>query len=178
MNGYLAGRPWRRGKFRSVAKRPDAQAACERTASVLWQALLGARHFSAVGQLSVDEVFSPGQAVLDREILGYVERVVTGLALDSGQDDVLGLIREGIQEGSFMGVADTVSRFRDFCYFPEIFRHWSVGRWRAAGAPSILGAAGARGREEIAQSTFELQDDRRKEVDRIYDEARSYVQSR
>lgn len=49
---YVTGRPAREGMFRSVAKRPNAQAACERTASVLWQALLGARHFGAVGQLS------------------------------------------------------------------------------------------------------------------------------
>ncbi len=186
MNKYLAGRPesapeWfhvRDGAFRSVAKRPNAQAACERTASVLWQALLGARHFGAVGQLSVDEVFSPQQAVLDGEILRYVERVARGLSFNSGVDDPVELIREGVQEGSFIGVADTVSRFREFYYFPQIFRHWNVGRWRAEGAPSILGEAWAQAKEEMAASTFKLADDQQKELDAVYEKAQRHVQSR
>ena len=175
MSEYLTGRPVRHGMFRSVAKRPNAQAACERTASVLWQALLGVRHFGAVGQLSVDEVFSPQQAVLDREILSYVERVIAGLDLKPGEADPVSLIREGIQEGSFVGVADTVSRFRDFYHFPDIFRHWNVGRWRAEGEPSILGEAWARAKEEMARSSFKLQDDQQTEVERIYNRARDYV---
>jgi trimethylamine:corrinoid methyltransferase-like protein len=81
-------------------KRPDAQAACKRTASALWQALLGVRHFG-VGQLSIDEVFSPQQAVLDREILAYVERIVEGLDLESETVDTVTLIREGPTYGDF-----------------------------------------------------------------------------
>lgn len=178
MSQYLMGRPVRNGMFRSIAKRPNAQAASERTASVLWQALLGVRHFGAVGQLSVDEVFSPQQAILDREIIDYVERVIRGLDFNSGEDNPVELIREGIHEGSFIGVADTVSRFRSFYYFPDIFRHWNVGRWRTEGEPSILSEAWARAKEEIAMSTFKLQDDQQKEINKIYKKAQSYVQGR
>ena len=178
MNEYLTGRPQRHGSFRSVAKRPDAQAMCERTASVLWQALLGIRHFGAVGQLSVDEVFSPQQAILDREILGYVERIATGLDFGSGEADAVALIREGVQQGSFTGAADTAFRFRDFYHFPDIFRHWSIGRWRAEGGPSILDEAWVHAREEMRMSTFEPGDDQQAEIDRIYKRALSYVQGR
>ena len=124
------GRPVRRGAFRSTAKQPDEQAACERTATVLWQAMLGARRFGAVGQLSVDEVFSPQQAVIDREILAYVARLVRGMEV--GRDvDAVALIREGVEQGSFGGLPDTVERFRGFCTFPDLFRRWNVERWRA-----------------------------------------------
>ena len=174
MAEYLRGRPERSGRFRSVAKRPDEQAACERTASALWQALLGARRFGGVGQLSVDEVFSPQQAVLDREILAYVERIVRGLDL-TGEVDAAALIQEGVQENGYMGVADTVTRFRDFYAFPDIFRHWNVGAWQTAGAPSILKEAWGRARAEIDTSTFQLPDDQRQEVDRIYAKAQSYL---
>jgi trimethylamine:corrinoid methyltransferase-like protein len=174
MAEYLRRRPERSGRFRSVAKRPDEQAACERTASALWQALLGVRHFGGVGQLSVDEVFSPQQAVLDREILNYVERVIRGLDL-GGETDAIALIREGVQEDGFMGVADTVTRFRDIYTFPDIFRHWNVGAWQAAGAPSILEEAWARAQAEIETSTFQLPDDQRREVDRIYARAQGYL---
>lgn len=171
MTAYLTGRPERSGRFRSVAKRPDAQAACERTASALWQALLGVRRFGAVGQLSVDEVFSPQQAVLDREILHYVERIIHGLDLHDGQVDAVALIQKGVTDETFLGVPDTVARFRDFYWFPEIFRHWNLGTWRAEGEPSILGEAWARAREEIATSTFRLSEDQQKQVDRIYAKA-------
>jgi trimethylamine:corrinoid methyltransferase-like protein len=175
MSAYLAGQPVRGGKFRSVAKRPDIQASCERTASALWQALLGARHFGAVGQLSVDEVFSPQQAVLDREILGYVERVVAGIELEAGVDAV-DLIGKGIAEGHFVGMQDTLSRYRDFYYFPGLFRHWGLQRWRAEGEPSILAEAWARAQAEIASSTYELQEDVAQEIDRIYARACAHIQ--
>ena len=178
MAAYLRGRPERSGRFRSVAKRPNAQAACERTASVLWQALLGVRHFGGVGQLSVDEVFSPQQAVLDREILRYVERVIVGLDLKAGEVDAVALIRDGVQAGGFMGVPDTATRFRDFYDFPDIFRHWNLGTWRAGGEPSILGEAWARAQEEIRTPTFELPDHQREDVERIYERACCYVRSR
>ena len=177
MSAFLNGRPERGGRFRSVAKRPDAQAACERTASALWQALLGIRHFGAVGQLSIDEVFSPQQAVLDREILSYVKRVIAGIDFESGPVDPVALIREGVQAGDFMGIPDTTNRFREFYDFPDIFRHWNLGTWRSQGEPSILDEAWARAQEEIATSTFQLRDDQHREVDRIYEQATAYLRN-
>ena len=177
MAEHLTGQPTKAGRFRTVAKRPNAQAACERTASVLWQALLGIRHFGAVGQLSVDEVFSPQQAVLDREILGYVERTLGGLDLDQSASDPLAIIDEGVREGDFIGVADTVERFREFFYFPEIFRHWNLGRWRAEGEPSILAEAWAHARQEIATSTHAIEEKQQHEISEIYRKAENYLRN-
>lgn len=178
MSEFLSGHRVRHGKFRSVAKHPDTQAACERTGSVLWQALLGARGFGGVGQLSVDEVFSPQQVIIDGEILRYVERLVKGLELDSGPADPIELIREGVEQGHFLTVEDTVARYRDFHHFPDLFRHWNAGRWRAEGAPSILSEAWDRAKAEIASSTFTLPDEERREVDRVFAKAVKYVQGR
>jgi len=178
MTEYLTGRRVRGGSFRSVAKRPNAQATCERTASVLWQALLGVRHFGAVGQLSVDEVFSPQQVVLDREILAYVKRIIAGVELTMEVADCVELIAEGVREGSFIGVDDTVYRFRAFYDFPELFRHWNLGRWRSEGGPSILAEAWARAQEEIETSTYGRAEDRRAEIERIYRKAEQYVRNR
>ena len=187
MSEYLSGVPVRGGVFRSVSKRPDAQASAERMASVLWQALLGIRAFGAVGQLSVDEVFSPQQAVIDRDILGHVERIIDGLPLDGNAAeaaapivpiDPVELIREGVEQGTFAGVDDTVSRFRDFYHFPELFRHWSVGRWRSEGSPSVLAEAWDKAQQEITAADFELDDDGRAGVEAIYAKAREYVRNR
>ena len=178
MTEHLTGRPVRHGGFRSTGKRPDPQATLERAASALWQALLGVRHFGAVGQLSTDEVFSPQQAVLDREILGYVERVVRGIDLGPPEVDPVELIGAGVREGSFLGVMDTVTRFRDFYHFPDIFRHWTVRGWRTAGQPSILTEAWTRAQEEITSSRFHLADDQARAVKNLYAKACAYLQGR
>jgi len=175
MTEHLTGRTVRTGGFRSTGKRPDPQATCERTASVLWQALLGVRIFGDVGQLSVDEVFSPQQAVLDREILGYVERLIAGMDPWRPEKDAVAIIEEGVREGGFLGVTDTVSQFRDFFYFPDIFRHWKLQRWTAEGKPSILSEAWTIAQEEIARSTHRLADDEQREVERVYDRAKAYL---
>ena len=178
LTGWLAGHPATGGSFRSTAKQPDAQAASERTASVLWQALLGVRHFGAVGQLSVDEVFSPQQAVIDREILAYVDRVAKGMDAARASGDPVELIRRGMAEGSFAGLPETVGGYREFCTFPELFRHWNVGRWRAEGQPSVLGEAWTRARAEAAASTHALGGDAQQRVDRLYEDAVAYVRRR
>ena len=165
---YLTGRKPRNGSFRSTAKQPDGHAAAERTASVLWQALLGVRHFGAVGQLSVDEVFSPQQAVIDRDILSYVARLVRGIspAVDSG--DPVDLIRRGMAAGGFAGLEETARGFREMYSFPDLFRHWNVGRWKAEGGPGLLDEAWERAQAEIATSTHALPPDQHREVERLY----------
>lgn len=178
MTEHVSGIRPRYGKFRSTAKLPDPQAACERTASVMWQALLGGRSFGGVGQLSVDEVFSPQQVIIDQEILRYVERLVSGVDLSAEVRDPIALIREGVEEGNFLAVEDTVSRFRELYMFPDLFRHWNVGRWRAEGSPSVLSMAWERARELMAQSDFQLPEEQQREVGRIYDKAVGHVQQR
>jgi len=126
-----------------------------------------------VGQLSIDEVFSPQQAVIDREILAYVARVVKGFELGPG--DSVEMIRQGVSAGEFISAADTIARFRDFYHLSDLFRHWNVGRWRSEGSPSILSESWARAQEEIRLSTFELDPVQRTEVERIYERARQYI---
>ena len=177
MTQRLTGRPVRSGMFRSCAKQPDEQAACERTASVMWQALLGVWNFGAVGQLSVDEVFSPQQAVIDADILAYVERVVTGM--DCGKPDVdpVEMIREGVELGSFIGTARTALKFREMNWFPDLFRHWGTDRWKAEGERAILDKAWAQAQDEIAGSTHEIGDEATRAVSAIYDKAEEYVRT-
>jgi len=123
-------------------------------------------------------VFSPQQAVLDQEILGHVKRTIDGLDFGAEAVDPLALIGEGVREGSFIGVADTVSRFREFFYFPDLFRHWNLGRWRSEGQPAILDEAWARARQEIARSSHRLDEKQERQVDSIYLKAESYIRNR
>ena len=178
MKVYLNGRPARKGFMRSIAKQPDAQAMTERTATALWQALHGVRIFGGVGQLCIDEVFSPQQAMLDHEIINYISRIIKGIDVTADSVDPVELIQEGITQETFLGTADTASRFRDFYQFPEMFRHWNLGRWRNEGMPSLLDEAWVRAQEVIGQSDFRLTDEQEKAVDAVYEKGKEYVMSR
>jgi hypothetical protein len=44
-------------------------------------AFLGARHFSCAGTLSLDEIFSPVQLLVDCEMRDWVQRAIQGVWL-------------------------------------------------------------------------------------------------
>jgi len=171
MTEHLTGRTPRTGGFRSMARMPDAQAAAERTAYVLWQALLGCRRFRGVGQLAIDEIFSPEQVIIDDAILAHVERIVRGLDPMASGGDVVDEIAAGLAAGGFIAEEATVANFRDQMLFPDLFCHYNVGHWRSIGAPTVCADAWARARQQLATWDFQLPTDRRKELDRIYNEA-------
>lgn len=167
---HITGRPNRWGSFRSASKRPDQQAAAERTASVILQAIMGARRFGAVGQLSVDEVFSPQQALIDREILAYVSRLMEGLELGDGGDP-LELIAEGARRGGYLDHPSTLKLFRRMYWDPELFKHWSLKQWLESGSPSLEEITAEQVERMIAEHRFELEPGAREEIDRIFEKA-------
>jgi trimethylamine--corrinoid protein Co-methyltransferase len=168
----LRGRPRRYGVFRSNAKRVDAQSMSERAMSGLAQALGGVRSFGAVGQLCVDEVWSPLQAVLDRQILLYLQRVVRGFdgCWHDERDPAL-IIAEGLDRGSFLDAESTVAGFREIYDFTHFFTYGNLASWQAGGMRGLEDA----GREEIgsilAGSRGGAQGERKEEVERIYRDA-------
>ncbi len=174
----LRGTPRRYGIFRSNSRSMDAQAMIERSMSVLYQAMNGVRRFGAVGQLCVDEVFSPLQAVIDVQILKYVERVVRGL--DASWDesvDTVALLREGDADGTFLMHDTTAEHFRTFYGMDTLFTYENLNAWRDAGSKGLED----RAREELARllagTRFELDAARREEVDRVASEGTRYLES-
>ncbi|MFH0940202.1 MAG: trimethylamine methyltransferase family protein [Planctomycetota bacterium] len=166
------------GDFRTMAKFPDAQAMAERCFGVLFQVLQGARHFNHAGQLSLDELFSPEQVILDYEILRNVERIVLGMdwqeeigGADAG-NDVIEMIRRGAQAGNYLESDETINGYREFFYSSKLFGYEKLQTWVGNGAKSVLSCAHQRV-EEIVKTTPEcvLSADRAREVDRIFEHA-------
>jgi trimethylamine:corrinoid methyltransferase-like protein len=165
----LRGYPRRHGVFRSNSKRLDAQSMCERSMTVLWQALNGIRSFGAVGQLCVDEVFSPLQAVLDKQILLYVQRAVEDFrGCWNEDDDYLGILRDGISEGTFMGLDTTYENFRHFYSFSHFFNYANLNLWRQDGMKGIEDSTREEMEQIIGNHHFELDDKQKAEIDRLY----------
>jgi trimethylamine:corrinoid methyltransferase-like protein len=167
----LFGMAGRGGAFRTNGKRVDAQTVMERTASFLWQALLGSRVFGAVGQLCIDEVYSPVQAVLDRELVRYGARLLKGIPDSCWQPeiDAVALIREGVAENGFMAVDSTNSLYRDFYDLTRLASAENLNTWRRGGSKSMEAAAWDEAQELIRGHDFELEGPARREVERLYE---------
>jgi len=150
----ITGATYTGGAFRSMAKGPDAQAMAERCFTVLFQALQGARNFGHAGQMSMDEVFSPEQVVLDCEILRYVERIAWGMEWHEDADgrlavdDAVEMIRQGVETGHYLDAEQTIKGYREFFYSSKLFGYEKLNTWLQHGAPSVL----ARASERVAQT--------------------------
>ncbi len=131
-------------------------------------ALQGANLFSAAGSLSLDEVFSFEQLVIDREILDYVARVVKGMQIE--KEYITGdLIGEGIQNnGSYLDHQSTMN-YRNFFWMPSLFTHSNLGQWRSEGMRNIIDNAGDIARKILAEHHFTIESDKQHELDKIYE---------
>jgi trimethylamine:corrinoid methyltransferase-like protein len=166
------------GAFRSMAKMPDAQAMAERCFTVLFQALQGARNFGHAGQMSMDEVFSPEQVVLDYEILRYVERIAWGMEWHEDAvgglavDDAVEMIRQGVETGHYLDAEQTIKGYREFFHSSKLFGYEKLNTWLQHGAPSVLARASERVEQTIAATPpCVLPADRARDVERVFQRA-------
>jgi len=154
-----------------LAKQPDAQASAEKLAQVLIATAAGARAFRYAGTLAQDDLFSPEQLVIDREIVNYAAHFAKGF--ETGPEEgYLKIIEDGINEGGFLAHETTLENFRDVCWFPELFERDSLAQWRQKGEQSVRRRAAQIAREKIAEHAFALPADVRKELNAIYGKAR------
>lgn len=165
-----------RGNIHDMAKLPGPQSAAEKAAIMAVSAMLGARFFHHAGVLSLDEIFSPEQLLLDVEIRDWVQRLVAGLDTTIPGDGLLEEIEEGMRHG-FMGTDSTLDNYRRLYWYPRLFERDFLGHWEQAGSKRWR----ERVREEIerrlAGHSYELDAVRRRELERIVAAARAYVAS-
>ncbi|MBN1458769.1 MAG: trimethylamine methyltransferase family protein, partial [Armatimonadetes bacterium] len=153
------------------AKRPDAFCAMDRMAYMLMLGLAGFRHFfMGAGQLSMDEVFSPAQFVIDMEMGRYVQRVLDGLSWKADANTIATAVAEGIAEGSFLAHSTTLDALGEF-FNSRLFRRDNLGQWRAAGCPTIEQKAVAQARQMIDSSEEALEPKVQRKLDELFDEA-------
>jgi trimethylamine:corrinoid methyltransferase-like protein len=158
-----------------MAKLPDGQSASEKAAIMMLGASLGARHFSCAGTLSLDEIFSPVQLLLDCEIRDWVQRAVRGLWLgEEAVEDWLDEIRAGIERG-FIGLDSTLDHYKQHTWYPKRFLRGAIGPWLEAGQPHLATRLKQEAQRRIAAHDFELDAARRREIERIYAAARQAV---
>ena len=171
------GHPWRPGvgNIHVMAKRPDAQAAAEKAAIMSIGAFLGARSFGCAGTLGLDEIFSPEQLLIDCEIRDWVQRAIGGLWIgEEAVADWVSEVGDGMLKG-FTRLDSTLDNYTRDVWYPRRFDHSSVGLWRSKGCPYLSDRIRTEVRERIASHEYELDLDRRREVESIYQAARRTV---
>ncbi len=153
--------------IRSQAKLPGPQAAAEKMAGMISGALMGGRDFDGAGTLSLDEVFSAEQLVIDCELRDYAQRLIAGIDGDCDPDAAVREVASGLGRG-FLALDNTLSRYRDEYWLPEVFERRSLAGWLGAGAPAIRDRAKQIARERVAKHDYELPSDLLREVEAIY----------
>jgi trimethylamine--corrinoid protein Co-methyltransferase len=165
------------GNIHVMSKLPDAQSAAEKASIMALGAFLGARHFSCAGTLSLDEIFSPEQLLIDCEVRDWAQRAIQGVWMgEEAVDDWLAEVRAGLQ-GGYMALDSTLDHYLEHTWYPRRFERGAIGPWMVDGQPHLSDRLRAEVRRRIAGHDFELDADRRREVERIYRAAEAVVLS-
>lgn len=154
----------------TAGKEPDAQAAFENGVHTLIAALAGARAFRTGGMLSCAEVYSAEILFITHEICEYLQTVLKKEEFSEER-----LMTREIQEvgpgKSYIGRKSTFEQFRNEFWEPELFLHSNLGQWREMGSKTIWQYANESARKRIEQHTYRVEENVKKELDKIYTRA-------
>jgi trimethylamine--corrinoid protein Co-methyltransferase len=150
----------------------DAQAGMEAAATLVCGALAGADIFGHFGICGVDQGASLVTLMMQHELIGYVERMLQGIEVNS---EKLGIevIKSVGHHGTFLAEDHTVRHFRDELWFPQLLdrNYWS--NWSENGSRSMFDRCVAMKDQLLkAHSPEPLDPDTAKELDKILVAAR------
>jgi trimethylamine--corrinoid protein Co-methyltransferase len=118
------------------AKRPDIQSGCEKTFSNLMVATNGADlvHLAAGISISYEQYF------IDNEILGMINRILTGIKVDEEllALDVITNVGPG---GNYIMEEHTIRHMKDEFFYPNLSVRCNFDIWEEQGRPSMLSRA-------------------------------------
>ena len=152
----------------TMAHSADAHAATEKASKTVIALLAGAKYLAGAGGLSLDETCSPEQLVIDMEIVRWAGRVASGFEFN---DEALALeiIREAVAGGgNFLSHDSTLAHYRETYWMPQLFEHMMKSQWDEKGGRSLRERAKEIIGQRLATECFELPEDKRMELDRIY----------
>jgi trimethylamine--corrinoid protein Co-methyltransferase len=155
----------------TTGKHPDSHAAGEKAAHTMAAVLVGAKVFANAGLLSVDEIFSVQQLIIDYEIVQYCMRVARG---DDFNEDLSALdtIREVGHNGTFLDHDTTVRDFRKALWDPEVFIHPTLQQWTEQGSKGPVQIAKEIALKKIKEHTYRVDKDKQVELNKIFERAK------
>jgi trimethylamine--corrinoid protein Co-methyltransferase len=122
------------------AKKPGPEAGFEKALNSIPSLIACGRVNISCGLLSVDEVYSPIQLVIDREIIDALNRFVRGFEIDEATL-AFETIREVGHGGVFTGTEHTAAHWKRELWMPKIFAREMFSAWRERGAKTEVDLA-------------------------------------
>jgi trimethylamine--corrinoid protein Co-methyltransferase len=124
-----------------------------------------------LGTVVSNLALSAEQAVLDKEIVSYINKLLEGIAVD--EDTIaVDLIKETGSDGDFMSTEHTVRRARTEFWHSEFFHNGSFDAWIAAGRKGPLDLASQTVNDAMkADLPLLISEDAAREVDRVVEDA-------
>ncbi len=108
------------------------------------------------------------QLLVDIEIRDWVQAAIQGPWLgEEVVDGWLDEIRAGVAR-SFVGLDSTLDYYKTQTWYPRWFERGAVGQWIGKGRPLLSERLRDEALRRIAYHEFELDADRRREIERIY----------
>jgi len=129
------------------AKRPDIQAGFEKTVSSLSVAISGADYIHlAAGLLDSANSISYEQFVIDNDIIGMINRILSGIKVneDTMAFDVIESVGPG---GNFLTEDHTINHMSEEFFYPSLSVRCNFDVWEGLGRPDMLSQANTRVRE-------------------------------
>ncbi len=151
----------------SDSKVPDAQAAYERTLTLVPAILACPDIVCGMGGLEAAKTMAPELLIIDNEILEGILRFIRGFELN---DDTLALdvIRRVGPGGHYLSEKHTLNRFRKEHWIPAISDRRTFDAWKKAGEKDIIKQANEKVKEILATHKPEpIPKNVQKEISRI-----------
>lgn len=117
----------------SDAKRPSAEAGYQKAMGAIPTLMACGRAYISTGLLSVDEVFSPVQMVIDAEMVSALKRFARGFEV-SEETLAFDAIREVGPGGTFLDSEHTARHHRAELWEPHVFSRHMFPAWQQHGA--------------------------------------------
>jgi trimethylamine--corrinoid protein Co-methyltransferase len=141
------------------AKLPSAEAGAQKALSALPTLLAGGRVWIDAGLLSIDELYSPVQMILDNELLSVLKHFAQSFEVS---EETIGLetILQAGPGGHFLDKLHTARHFRAEQWLPEIWSRRMLRPWIEAGSRTDVDKAreiALQMQQDIRQRGYESQ---------------------
>jgi trimethylamine--corrinoid protein Co-methyltransferase len=118
--------------FSADAKLPCSEAGMQKSVSAITGILAGSTNFYTMGLLSIDEIISEEQLVIDNEFVGLLKRMARGFEL-SQETLAFDVIEEVGPGGLFTATGHTLTNYRAEQWQPGIFSREMYSSWVTKG---------------------------------------------
>jgi trimethylamine:corrinoid methyltransferase-like protein len=152
----------------------DVQCGMEKMATVLMAAMQGARTFTQLGSMCVDDIFSGAQFVIDVELVNYVRDLIESFnphpdIISIDDDTYANLKAVCAGEDDFISSYDTASKLRNIMPSSNLMVREKLRGWLEH-RKTMKDRAREEATERIKdfQPTFHLPEDKQKALDDIY----------